>query len=440
MTRPRSDGTNASDHPGPGGAPLDILVVATRFPLASETFVRQQFADLIALGHRVDILALREGDGAWTDAERAIGLPARLHCARLDAPRAARVLRTVRDAAWLAAHAPSAALRVLTTGDHALARRADLLAIARILDTPDMHAVPRRYHAIHCHFGPAGLVALDAMRAGLLDGPLGVGFYGYDLTREPLRRGRDLYAPLFDARALLLPHSGYLAERLAALGAPADRIALHRLGIDVARFAPVDRSARLDPGGQARPLRALAIGRFVEKKGFAHLLDALARAHPDITLRLVGDGPLRVDLEARCRARGLCDRVTFAGWRPFDAIADELAKADVLVAPSVTAADGDMEGLPLVIIEAMATGLPVIGSAHSGIPEVVVDGVTGIVVPERDDVALAAALDRMRDGPFRKLSGAAARTRVEREFDGTRLAAGLCDRYRRARWPVAKGR
>jgi colanic acid/amylovoran biosynthesis glycosyltransferase len=329
--------------------------------------------------------------------------------------------------------APAVAWGALTNGGCGVARRADLLAIARTLGALGYRGAPRRFDAIHCHFGPAGLVAHDAMRAGILDGTLGVGFYGYDLTREPLRRGRRLYAPLFDARALLLPHSGYLAERLATLGAPAECVALHHLGIDVSRFRAVDRSARTDPAGRVGPLRALAIGRFVEKKGFAHLIDALARTPDGISLRLVGDGPLRTDLEARCRAHGLGDRVTFAGWRPFDAIADELAQADVLVAPSVTAADGDMEGLPLVIIEAMATGLPVIGSDHSGIPEVVVDGATGIVVPERDAAALAAALERMRDGAFRKMLGSAARTRVEREFDGTRLAAALCDRYRRAR-------
>lgn len=429
MTRHPSDPTRASRSAGLDSDPLDILVVATRFPLASETFVRQQCVDLIALGHRVEILSLREGDGAWTDAERVIGLPARVRCAGLDAPRSTRVLRAARDAAWLAARAPSVAWRAMTAVGRTPAGRAELLAIARTLAASGNQAFPRRFDAIHCHFGPAGLVAHDAMRAGILEGALGVGFYGYDLTREPLRRGRDLYAPLFGSRALLLPHSGYLAERLTALGAPTECIARHHLGIDVSRFTPMER----DRSGRAGPLRALAIGRFVEKKGFAHLIDALARTQADITLRLVGDGPLRAELESRCRRHGLGGRVTFAGWRPFDAIAGELADADVLVAPSVTAADGDMEGLPLVVIEAMATGLPVIGSAHSGIPEVVVDGTTGIIVPERDDAALTAALERMRDGAFRKITGAAARTRVEREFDGRHLAAALCDRYRCAR-------
>jgi colanic acid/amylovoran biosynthesis glycosyltransferase len=401
--------------------PLDILVVATRFPLASETFVRQQCTDLVALGHRVEILTLRAGDDSWTEAEHSLGLPTRLRSARLEAPRATRLLRAAAACASLACGSPAAAARVLASTGPRRAHTTDLLAIARALGGT------RRFDAIHCHFGPAGLVALDAVRAGLLHGTLGVGFYGYDLTREPLRRGADLYAPLFDARALLLPHSGYLADRLRALGAPPDRLVLHHLGIDLTRFTPVNR------GACARPLRALAIGRFVEKKGFAHLLRALAACDPSTTLRLVGDGPLRPELERLRDELGLRERVVFPGWRTIDGITAELGDADVLVAPSVTAADGDMEGLPLVVIEAMATGLPVIGSAHSGIPEVVLDGETGIVTPERDNAALAAALDRMRDADSRKKMGAAARARVEHAFDGRLLAADLCEHYRRNR-------
>lgn len=395
--------------------PLDILVVATRFPLASETFVRQQCLDLVRAGHRVEILSLRAGDGAWIASEREAGLPALVRCAGLDAGALARIARLPVNLARLAARSPTAACFSLRVRG---VRADELLAIARALGGP------RRFDAIHCHFGPAGLVACAARRAGIITGRLGVGFYGYDLTREPLRAGKRVYAPLFEDGALLLPHSRYLADRLVALGAPQQQVQLHRLGIDIPRFEVADRPSH---GG---PLRLLSIGRFVEKKGFAFALRALAATGSPATLRLIGDGPLRGELESLARELGLQQRVEFAGWLPFDAIAAELARADALLAPSVTASDGDMEGLPLVVIEAMATGLPVIGSAHSGIPEVVVDGVTGFVVPERDAVGLAAAIDRLAPEALRKELGAAARARVCEEFDGRSLAERLCARYR----------
>ncbi|MEY2714028.1 MAG: hypothetical protein RIT24_371 [Planctomycetota bacterium] len=399
-------------------APLGILVVATRFPLASETFVRQQCIDLLRAGHRVTVLALNAGDGAWTAEEEALGLPRQVRVAAIDASIPARLARLPARLVRTALRSPAAAIAALSPFRGRRALGLQLLAIGDAL-----HA-PRSFDAIHCQFGPAGAVAAEAIEAGLLRGTLGVGFYGYDLTREPRRRGADCYAQLFRHARLLLPHSEYLAGRLRELGAPPERIVLHRLGVDLARFPFVDRSARTSP-----PV-ALAVGRFVEKKGFEYLIRGLAAAANPPRLRLVGDGPLRPALVSLARELGVEQRIEFAGWRSFDEVAAEMRNADFLIAPSVTAADGDMEGLPLVIIEAMATGLPVIGSHHSGIPELVVDGETGITVPERDAAAVGRAIEAMSERPFRTALARAARTRVEREFDGHRLAERLCALYR----------
>ena len=140
-------------------------------------------------------------------------------------------------------------------------------------------------------------------------------------------------------------------------------------------------------------------------------------------MRLVGDGPLRGELESLAASLGLGARVSFAGWRSSAEVAGEMARADLLVAPSVTARDGDMEGLPIVIVEAMATGLPIVGTRHSGIPEVVEDGVTGRLVDEGDAAALAEALVEVSDGGRRRTLAAAARARVETAFAVDHLAA-----------------
>ncbi|MFM1823637.1 MAG: hypothetical protein RI967_1903 [Planctomycetota bacterium] len=399
------------------GAPhaLDILVVAPRYPLASETFVRAHAAALARLGHRVEVLALAEGDGTYTDAERAEELPARTRLAAIDAPRWRRMAALPLRLARTALRAPRLAARLASPAFGWRATSGQLAAIAAAI------GAPRRFDAIDCQFGPAGRVMQLARRAGIVDGALTVAFYGHDVTRELAAGDASLYRGVFDDASLLLPNSDFLGTRLLAAGAPRGRVETLRLGIDLRGFPPVDRRSR---SGHEGPARALAVGRFVEKKGFAHLLRAMALAgdRTACTLRLVGDGPLRGELESLARSLGLGARVSFAGWRSSAEVAREMAEADLLVAPSVTAADGDMEGLPVVIVEAMATGLPVVGTRHSGIPEIVEDGVTGRLVDERDERALAEALVEFDDPARRGAAAAAARARVEAEFDAEALA------------------
>jgi colanic acid/amylovoran biosynthesis glycosyltransferase len=396
-------------------APLEILVVAGRYPLGSETFVRRQCAGLLERGHRVEVLALAEGDGAWTGREREAGLPERTRCAHLERGALGRAASVPAQAVRLAARSPRALLGALSPALGARAVSGQLLAIA------DALGAPRRFDAIHCQFGPAGLVSLLARRAGLIDGPITVAFYGYDVTRFPRTAGARAYDALFREAALLLPISDDLGARLVALGAPPAKVRTHRLGVDLALFEPADRSTR-----RAAPV-ALAVGRFVEKKGFETLLRAFARIAPqtDLALRLVGDGPLRPRLEALVAELGIAARVDFRGWRTSEEVAREMADSDFLVAPSVTAADGDMEGAPLVILEALATGLPVVGSRHGGIPETVDDGATGLIVPERDEAALADALVRMSRADVRVPMAAAARASAAVRFDGRTQSAEL---------------
>ncbi|MFZ9880104.1 MAG: glycosyltransferase [Phycisphaerales bacterium] len=393
---------------------LRILVVASRLPLASETFVRAQCAALVRAGQEVDILSLSQGDGAWSAGDLDAELPARTRCAHLEQPAARRVALAPLRAAGFARHGWRAALRTIDPRLGWRARSGQLAAVAHAL------AAPRRVDLVLAQFGPAGLVALSLRRAGLVEGPIATAFYGFDLTRA-LRDAPNLYRGLYDEAALLLPNSEHLAGVLRANGAPSSKTVVHRLGIDLARFPAVDRRAR-----PAAPT-ALAVGRFVEKKGFEHAIRALAAAGDAsaFRLRLIGDGPLRPRLEQVARELGVTDRVEFAGWRTHEEVACAMADADLLLAPSVVARDGDMEGLPLVVIEALATGMPVIGSRHGGIPELVSDGVNGVLCDERDEGALAAALVRLSDPETRSALGRNARATVERDFSADELASRL---------------
>jgi glycosyltransferase involved in cell wall biosynthesis len=177
------------------------------------------------------------------------------------------------------------------------------------------------------------------------------------------------------------------------------------------------------------PATLLAAGRLVEKKGFADLIDALAilrdrgRALP---ATIVGGGRLDADLRAQVDACGLTDLVTFTGPLPQDATHDLMRRATVFAAPVVVAPDGDRDGLPTVLLEAMALGTPVVTTGVTGIPEAVQDGRTGLVVPERAPYALADAIERLLDdAALRTRLVTNARVLVEREFTASRQAREL---------------
>ena len=406
---------------------MKVLVVCGAYPLASETFVRSQCTGLLEAGCDVEILSLRSGDGsAFSAEETRLGVPERLRQAMFERGMPARVLRMPGRLARLAMRSPRAALGSISPRRGWRGLSGQLLEAAAALG---FDRAPHRYDAIHCQFGPSGVVASQLRRAGIVQGPISVAFYGYDITREPRLRGPGFYRELFLDASAILPNSEYLAGLLRAAGAPMEKVVVHRLGIEVDRFGEVDRSRR-DP---AAPWRMIAVGRCVEKKGFEHLIRAVALAGDRagwVEVSIVGDGPLRPGLERLARELGVSDRIAFAGWLSHEAMPRAMAEADCIVAPSVTAADGDMEGLPLVVVEAMATGLPVIGTRHSGIPEAVLDGDNGLIVEERDDAALAEAIAEMADPAVRSRFGRRSREIAVERFDHPRLIARLIERFR----------
>jgi len=394
-----------------------ILLVAGGFPLASETFVREQCLQLVERGVELDILALRPGDGTWSDRERRAGLSGQVLAANIDRPISGRISRMPLRFVSRLVRDPASAFGAVHPARGWRGMSGQILEIAAAIGRGG------RYDAIHCEFGPMGRIMLEVIDAGIVEGPMSVAFYGYDITRETQKHGDRVYDRLFERASLLLPNSRYLATRLLEAGAPSEKVQVHRLGIRLEDFPFVDRSRR---AGQ--PV-LLAVGRLVEKKGFEHLVRAmrLAGDRSVFRARIVGDGPLRASLEDLVESSGLSDRVEFLGWRTGREVSELMAKADLFVAPSVTARDGDMEGMPLVITEAMATGLPTIGSRHSGIPEVVIDGDNGLLVDERDEQGLADALAFFSDPARRMHAAFAARQVAEDWFDSRKQGDELLE-------------
>lgn len=276
---------------------------------------------------------------------------------------------------------------------------------------------------IHAHFGTDGLKMLNLARALRL--PLITHLRGYDVTRSRAallasgRPGWSRYAlqrgRLMDHGDLFLAVSDALRKQAIALGFPAKRTRTHYNGVDLGRFQPGKRPR--EPG------TVLHIGRLVEKKGTADLLAALASI-AGVRLIVIGDGPLRAQLQRQAGALGV--KAQFLGAQDAGEVAEWMRRATLLVAPSVTARDGDAEGLPNVVVEGAASGIPVIATRHSGIPEAVEDGQTGFLVKEGDRAGLAARIGTLLDSAdLRREMGFAARALAVERFDRVRQADRL---------------
>lgn len=295
--------------------------------------------------------------------------------------------------------------------------------------------VARRHRAtvMHGHWViPGGITA--AIAAPRL--PLVVSLHGSDVFVA------ERFGPARVAARRAFAHAGFvtacsddLARRALALGASADRIETVPYGVDTARFHPdpAVRSARraeLGIGNQV-PL-CVAAGRLVRKKGFEYAIDALASV-PGLVLAIAGEGTLEAELRARAEAAGVGARVRFLGNQPQDRVGEYFAAADLICAPSVRDDRGNVDGLPNVVLEAMASATPLVTTAAGGIGSVIEDGRTGLIVAQRDAGAIAGAMQKLLDNPtLRVRIGAAARSEVERSFGWDRAAARFEAAYGRA--------
>jgi colanic acid/amylovoran biosynthesis glycosyltransferase len=381
------------------------------FPQLSQTFVLDQVTGLLDRGHDVQVFATQPKPGApRVPAFERYPLAARSRYWLTPFDVSRRTARLLRRApgSTLAAMASSfgiGAPRALgvTFWPHA----------SQVLDSPP-------FDVGLAHFGTHGVLAQALRDLGAMSVPLVTVFHGYDLTRIVARRGVRFYRRLFEAGELMLPVSEHFARELVKLGCPPERVQVHHMGVPTAAFT--FRARALEPG---RSVRLVTVCRMVEKKGLEFGLRALARVRAalgDFEWHVAGDGPLRSRFVALRDQLGLGERVVVHGDLTRDGVRSLLDTAHVFLHPSVTARDGDTEGVPVSMMEAMAAGLPVVATLHSGIPELVSDTVDGYLVPERDVAALADRLVTIAHEPERWGDmGRHGHDTVRRSFDVDRL-------------------
>src|ERR1019366_331723 len=271
---------------------------------------------------------------------------------------------------------------------------------------------------LHAHYGPNGLRVLPLARA--INRPLVVTFHGGDATVTNAHAKNSYYGHRqFEAHkqvlqreaTLFIAVSQFIKSKLIDQGFPRYKIVVHYIGVDLQLFKPRKAPQRL-------PI-VLFVGRLVEKKGCDYLIRAMSdvqAALAQVELIVVGDGPARGELESL--AAHTLQRYRFVGVQSPESVRTYMNMASLLAVPSVTAHSGDSEGLPTVILEAMALGLPVIGTISAGIPEAITDGQSGFLVKERDSKRMAERTMTLLSNPeLWGLFSRAGRLRVEQDFD-----------------------
>ncbi|MFZ5625476.1 MAG: glycosyltransferase [Gemmatimonadota bacterium] len=288
---------------------------------------------------------------------------------------------------------------------------------------------------LHSHMGY--VAARDVAIHAALHVPWLISFHGADIYMLGQRpEWRAIYGRLFERASRVLALGPHMAEALTALGCPLERIAIHPLGVDVAHLP-----ARPRVLARGQPLEILFAGTFREKKGFRYLVDAVALAVTrGVNCRLTvvaeaggrpGDREEEAEASRRIAEHGLERHVRRFPLLPFQQLIELGLASHVFVAPSVTASDGDKEGVPIVVQQMMATAMPVITTAHSDIP-FLFGPLAHQLVPERDAAAIAGRLEHYAADPAAIVrDGEAQRARIEEGFDVRHCAARLAEHYDR---------
>lgn len=404
---------------------LKIAFLVNQFPSLSETFILNQATGLIDLGHEVHIFADRPTQLTQPHPEVIeYGLDKATHY--YPSASNSKLLRVINfpfvfpSKLLTYPDLATRSLNFLKFGKQA----ASLRLFYRAIPFLEFH----NFDVIHCHFGTLGIEGLLLRQLDVLQGKLVTSFHGIDISKVVEVFGIDMYKPLFSEGDAFLPISNRWRDRLTALGCPAAKIKVHRMGVDCDKFKFRPRSIE-----HAQKIRLVSVARLVEKKGIEYGIKAIAKLKQSdrlVEYSIVGDGPLRAELESLVESLGLAANVHFLGSKTHAELLKILDDSHVLLLPSVTSSTGDREGIPVSGMEAMAMGMPVVATHHSGIPELVEDDVTGFLVPERDSEALALKLACLMENPhLLKDFGIAGRQVVENRYNVRKLSASLVDVY-----------
>lgn len=402
---------------------MKIAIVVPEFPTISETFILNHITGLMDAGHQVTIFSLKKKsiDTIHRTIDDYQLLNRTKFLRHIPSNKTVRRFLAICLIIFYAFRLPvklSKALMYLLFQN----RRDFYLNLFFLFLIGN-----QEYDVCHFHFGHTGLLGVFLKKIGFSAKTV-TSFHGHDVHRIPLQRGKDYYRDLFETGDCFIANSQYTKEQIVNLGCPDNKITVIPVGLHIKHYPFKERHYPT-----TGPLKILTIGRLVEKKGHRYSIQAIAELIQqgfEIHYTIAGDGPLKNNLQELIGNLNITDHVTFTGPVTQKQAVQLYNASHLFILASVTAPDGDKEGQGLVLQEAQSCGLPVISTLHNGIPEGVLDGQSGILVPEKDTKALAEALKNLISNPSDwPEMGHAGRHFVESKYDMTVLIPQLLRLY-----------
>ena len=411
---------------------MKIAFIVDNFPILSETFIVNQITGLIERGHEVHIYGRQtEENKLHPDVEKYKLIERTRYLPDIPKNYLSRFFNVVYLLTINFSKCPLVLLRSLNVFKYG--KRA---ASLRLFYSTLPFIKVSKYDIIHCQFGrqavckfgPYSYEGVVLRDIGAVKGKLITTFRGYDISWYIHKYGENVYEELFKKGDFFFANCEFFRTRAIQLGCNENKIIVHGSGIDCNRFKFKARYP--DTTGK---IRIATTGRLVEKKGIEYAIFAIAKvakSYPNIEFNIIGDGELKKRFVKIIKELNIADKVNLKGWRNQKEIIDILDETHIFVAPSVTASDGNQDAPVNTLKEAMAMGLPVIGTLHGGIPELIEDGISGFLVPERAPSAIADKLIYLIQHPeIWQQMGLSGRKKVETDYDINKLNSELVEVY-----------
>ncbi|QTH72585.1 glycosyltransferase [Pseudoalteromonas xiamenensis] len=386
----------------------NLAIFVDSFPSRSETFVTNQIMALLDAGVNVTILSVYRGDvSLFEQCHLKPYKLAQRTCYLLDELPSNSALKKLLQRTKQVLATPIILALLVNIKKRALpVQTLKLLACASRLKEANT-----TFDWVVCHFGHNGVFANQLRHLRLIQGKIATIFHGADISAvEPDDAVGRAYRTMLEDTELALPISELWARKIKRLGVPADKIVIQRMGVELTRF-----HFRFTPHTQG-PLKVFCAARFSEKKGLLDAIDAIAIAskHTQLHFELGGFGELEPQIKAHIASKQLAEHISLLGPLSSEQVLQKLNESHVYLLPSITASNGDREGVPVALMEAMAAGVPVVSTQHSGIPELIDHEVSGLLAPERSPEVLASYLVKLAiDDSLREKLAISARNKIE---------------------------
>jgi len=400
---------------------MKIAFIVSSFPTLSETFILNQITGLIDSGQDVDVFAFHKPKDDKIHPEvKYYDLLNKVYYFDIPETKLKRLIRTIKIILRHFLFHSLAIIKCLNFKKYG----GKYYALNNLFKMEPF--LRKKYDIIHCHFGPNGneMIFLKDIFPYVR---FITTFHGYDITQFLYKNTNGVYKDLFKKCDLFMPISNLWKEKLERLGCPREKIIVQRMGVDTERITIKEKFQ------VKNEVKIITVARLVEKKGLRYSISAVARVikkYPKVTYYIVGDGHLKKELMVLISQLNLSDKIKLLGSLENNKVKELMKESDIFLLTSVTSSVGDMEGIPVSLMEAMATGLPVISTYHSGIPELVEDGKSGFLVPEKNVEALAERLEYLIENPqIWPEMGKAGRKFVEENFDIRKLNRRLVKVY-----------